>query len=153
MTGEHLSLLPSKNKKDPISAKLPSVWCYWLPVPSLSSFILFIIYGLTTISVKERTQDNRFGDNTWEYLGCVNHYRNAISTMLQNVPKDPCLKRQESVKRRIYQYVKKTESLIKKEEEESTSCNSSSMPYLRLFGDLAALRSGQNFNFLSVCFM
>ena len=67
--------------------------------------------------------------------------------MLQNVPKDPCLKRQESVKRRIYQYVKKTESLIKKEEEESTSCNSSSMPYLRLFGDLADLRSGQKLNF------
>ena len=99
------------------------------------------------VFIKGRTQENRFGDNTWEYLGCVNHYRNAISTMLQNVPKDPCLKRQESVKRRIYQYVKKTESLIKKEEEESTSCNSSSMPYLRLFGDLADLRSGLKINF------
>ena len=150
MTGEHLSSLSSENKETRSQLNFLQLGVTDSQFPPFHH--LFNIYGLTTIFVKERTQENRFGDNTWEYLGCVNHYRNAISTMLQNVPKDPCLKRQESVKRRIYQYVKKTESLIKKEEEESTSCNSSSMPYLRLFGDLADLRSGQKLNFYQSAF-
>ena len=39
------------------------------------------------------------------------------------------------MKRRIYQYVRKTESLLDRQD------SGSSIPYLRLFGDLADLRS------------
>ena len=67
-----------------------------------------------------------------DYAASIEYYKNAIGTMLENVPKDPCLKRQASVKRRIYQYVRKTESL--------TQQDKAKVPHLRLFGALKDLK-------------
>ena len=49
--------------------------------------------------------DERFDES----VAC---YRKAIGTLLESLPKDKCLKRQASVKRRISQYISKAQWII-----------------------------------------
>lgn len=82
----------------------------------------------------------------------LSFFRNAIGTLLQSVPKDSCLKRQASVKRRISQYISKAEKLIEldnklhpKNDDERPNAgglfnSSSRIPHLDLFGNIRDLR-------------
>ena len=71
-------------------------------------------------------------------------YRQAIGTLLTSLPKDKCLQRQASVKRRIAQYISKAEILTKLASEVSASSKVplvKGFPHLDLFGgDLRDLK-------------
>ena len=66
-------------------------------------------------------------------------YRKAIGTLLESIPKDKCLKRQASVKRRIAQYITKAEQLSKMVEVSSKFSNIG-FPHLDYFNDVQDLK-------------
>ena len=66
-------------------------------------------------------------------------YRKAIGTLLDSIPKDKCLKRQASVKRRIAQYITKAEQLSKMVEVSSKFSNIG-FPHLDYFNDVQDLK-------------
>ncbi len=70
-------------------------------------------------------------------------YRKAIGTLLQNLPKDRCLKRQASVKRRVSQYISKAEALneqIGGGDDQKVSTVKRGFPHLELYGDIRELK-------------
>ena len=66
-------------------------------------------------------------------------YRKAIGTLLDSLPKDRCLKRQASVKRRIGQYINKAEHLSKMVEVTKITTNKG-FPHLDLFCNVQDLK-------------
>ena len=68
-------------------------------------------------------------------------YRKAIGTLLDSLPKDKCLKRQASVKRRIAQYIDKAENLSKMVEVNKLSHNHKGLfQHLDYFCDIHDLK-------------
>ena len=68
-------------------------------------------------------------------------YRKAIGTLLESLPKDKCLKRQASVKRRIAQYIDKAENLSKMVEVNKLSHNNKGLfQHLDYFCDIHDLK-------------
>ena len=61
-------------------------------------------------------------------------YRKAIGTLLTSLPKDKCLHRQASVKRRIAQYISKAEILTKLASSGTITKAVKGFPHLDLFG-------------------
>ena len=68
-------------------------------------------------------------------------YRKAIGTLLDSLPKDKCLKRQASVKRRIAQYIEKAENLSKLVEVNKLTHNNKGLfQHLDYFCDIHDLK-------------
>ena len=68
-------------------------------------------------------------------------FRKAIGTLLTSLPKDKCLQRQASVKRRISQYISKAENLTKiVDEQRHPGSNKVEYPHLDLFCDVKDLK-------------
>ena len=75
----------------------------------------------------ECESDERFDES----IAC---YRKAIETLLTSLPKDKCLQRQASVKRRISQYISKAENLTKiVDEQRHPGSNVVEFPHLEIF--------------------